>query len=169
MNISADHSSVQYSCDVGYTLNGQVSQVCQTGGKGWSGVVPICGKCMNQIGCHKWISKTFSYEGFCCNLNVSLKILVVCAAKIAFHWRWLGLKTTFCLTSALCASVPHVSGGSVSLSSDGQITTATYKCSVGYSMDGPPTSRCRVDGSWNTTGTTCGTEASHTSQFVIEI
>ena len=42
--MSADEQIIQYSCDTGYTLVGDVVRECQTDGTGWSGSDPSCSK-----------------------------------------------------------------------------------------------------------------------------
>jgi hypothetical protein len=42
------------------------------------------------------------------------------------------------------------------LSTDGEVTLATYSCNVGYTMLGEQLSYCLNDGSWNGTAPSCG-------------
>ena len=36
-------ATVNYTCDLGYTINGMTSRACASDGTGWSGVDPFCG------------------------------------------------------------------------------------------------------------------------------
>ena len=44
MVASANESVVTYSCEPGFTLDGNSVRVCQSDGSGWDGSVPSCGK-----------------------------------------------------------------------------------------------------------------------------
>ena len=41
--ISADRSTVTYTCETGYTLNGNQFRWCLDAGAGWNGTDPSCG------------------------------------------------------------------------------------------------------------------------------
>ena len=42
--VSINKSIVTYSCEPGFTLDGNNVRVCQSDGSGWDGSVPTCGK-----------------------------------------------------------------------------------------------------------------------------
>ena len=43
--VSSDGMTVTYSCDLGYTLQGETSNTCNTDGSGWLHGQPSCSKC----------------------------------------------------------------------------------------------------------------------------
>lgn len=43
ITLSTDRLSVTYNCDVGSTLSGTYTQICQPGGSNWNGLAPTCG------------------------------------------------------------------------------------------------------------------------------
>lgn len=44
ISIQSDGLAVMYSCDVGYTLYGDIQRQCQEQGLGWTSTDPTCGK-----------------------------------------------------------------------------------------------------------------------------
>jgi hypothetical protein len=42
--VSAEGDRVIFSCDVGFTMVGSATLVCNTDGTGWNGTVPSCGE-----------------------------------------------------------------------------------------------------------------------------
>ena len=43
VSVSQDGKSVTFTCDTGYSLNGDVTGTCLTDGTGWDVVPPTCG------------------------------------------------------------------------------------------------------------------------------
>ena len=41
-NGNTDGSTVTYSCDAGYNLNGAATRICDQVGGGWTGTAPTC-------------------------------------------------------------------------------------------------------------------------------
>ncbi|XP_052791560.1 sushi, von Willebrand factor type A, EGF and pentraxin domain-containing protein 1-like [Mya arenaria] len=52
-------------------------------------------------------------------------------------------------TRVTCSTIVIVSGGSVSLETDGETTSATFTCGEGYTLTGEADIICRNDGSWD--------------------
>ena len=55
-----------------------------------------------------------------------------------------------------CAQIVDPDSGSVSVSSDGSVSTAVFSCASGYHIVGDALSVCDDNGSWNSTSPTCG-------------
>ena len=57
--------------------------------------------------------------------------------------------------SAQCAELGTPHSGNMSLSSDGQQTTASYQCAVGYHLDGVSERVCADSGNWDSIAPIC--------------
>ena len=51
LTLSGDKTSVTFSCEPGYSINGQGSLSCLEDGGGWSGEVPTCCESAEEISC----------------------------------------------------------------------------------------------------------------------
>lgn len=48
--VSADGASVQFTCDTGYTMNGESFGFCTDDGTGWNIETPTCGElCLTEL------------------------------------------------------------------------------------------------------------------------
>ena len=54
-----------------------------------------------------------------------------------------------------CDTIQNVAGGTVSLSTDGVMTLASFTCETGYTMSGDSSISCRSDGTWNVSQPLC--------------
>ena len=43
LTISEDRMTASFTCELGYTLNGDANLVCMANGNGWNGTAPTCG------------------------------------------------------------------------------------------------------------------------------
>lgn len=55
-----------------------------------------------------------------------------------------------------CENLTTPSGGSVNVSTDGQISSAEFTCKTGYVLKGQQTTKCQVNLIWDTLETECG-------------
>ena len=62
----------------------------------------------------------------------------------------------FIYISVPCPSVDNPVNGTVMLDTDGYISTATYRCSQGYTLKGIQQSICSSNGEWNIEPPICG-------------
>ena len=62
----------------------------------------------------------------------------------------------FSSLSATCQSLSTPPGGSLNLSSDGIVTTATFACEVGSALLGVGLLTCQSDGTWDQLEPSCG-------------
>lgn len=56
---------------------------------------------------------------------------------------------------AECQALTSPTDGNVTLSSNGTLTTATFTCEIGYSLDGKSAIQCLADGTWSNSSPTC--------------
>lgn len=56
----------------------------------------------------------------------------------------------------ICDNLSDQTNGSISISTDGNTTTATYACDSGYSLSGTAVVECMSDGTWQLEEPTCG-------------
>ncbi|XP_060562326.1 CUB and sushi domain-containing protein 3-like, partial [Ruditapes philippinarum] len=97
--VSAEGDRVIFSCDVGFTMVGSATLVCNTDGTGWNGTVPSCVQC-----------NTFN--------------------------------------------IPD--NGSVTYSTDNEVTVVTVTCNLGSSISGTAEITCGNNGEWELQGSvTC--------------
>lgn len=59
-------------------------------------------------------------------------------------------------TAVICEPLSTVSSGTYATSTDGETTTVTYECDVGYTMSGSSNAFCSSAGLWSTSEPTCG-------------
>ena len=57
--------------------------------------------------------------------------------------------------SVLCPTLTNPSSGTVSLSTSGTKTSATYVCASGYNLNGNTVRLCNSDGTWSLMEPTC--------------
>jgi len=60
------------------------------------------------------------------------------------------------LFSATCDMQTMPTNGSVSITTNGSVTMATFTCGVGSSMSGSSVAKCLPDGSWDVIEPICG-------------
>ena len=107
--------------------------------------------------CHYCAKHTFARAFICLILTVHPTFKVLwkkCILK--FHFC---IKTPFqnvSLLSAICATISSATGGTVTLQTDGYVTTALFSCNLGYALEGETLLTCRNDGSWDFTSPSCG-------------
>ena len=60
--------------------------------------------------------------------------------------------------TASCETLTNPSSGTVTLSTNGGTSTATYTCASGYTLQGDATRTCQLDGTWDNSQPSCSKE-----------
>ncbi|KAH3840553.1 hypothetical protein DPMN_114003 [Dreissena polymorpha] len=55
-----------------------------------------------------------------------------------------------------CPSLSNPESGSVTLTTDGQVTTAVFLCFQGYQISGASSVACQITGQWDHAAPRCG-------------
>ena len=58
--------------------------------------------------------------------------------------------------SVLCPALTSVHNGSMTISTDGRVSSTSFQCEEGYSIKGAATAVCQTDGAWDSEAPTCG-------------
>ncbi|XP_053400600.1 CUB and sushi domain-containing protein 3-like [Mercenaria mercenaria] len=157
--IYSDDSTVTkaiFTCDVGYTLDGYSELTCEETGQ-WDNEIPQC-ECNEPLSPDNGtvtVSNDKTQAEYMCNLGFTLH----------------GVSTRTCQSEGTgwsssdpvcvgCSTLSSPSNGSVTLSTNGVLTVATYSCDVGFTLNGDVTSQCQVDVTWSTVPPTCLSTAS---------
>ncbi|XP_060573346.1 P-selectin-like [Ruditapes philippinarum] len=154
LSLSGDNMTVYYSCDSQYTISGQNSQTCSTNGTGWAGVKPTCVSCPSLVS-PSGGSVTVATDG--------LTSTAYYACDLGFTMQ--GTSTAMCTSSGVwdsvtpscvqCASLDDPDSGSVTLTTDGEQTVASFTCVTGYKVSGTSPLTCQTDGQWSDVNPTC--------------
>ncbi|XP_045204681.2 sushi, von Willebrand factor type A, EGF and pentraxin domain-containing protein 1-like isoform X2 [Mercenaria mercenaria] len=154
VTVNSDGTVATYICTVGYTLNGLRSRNCQTASATWEGNEPNCTECEAFT--------TITGQTFTLSTNgTDTSVSFVCFPGYTLS----GSSSLSCSADGTwnsqqpncvsCATLTNPASGSVTLSSSGGTTTATYTCSGGYTLQGDATRTCQLDGTWNNVQPTC--------------
>ena len=130
---STPGSIALYSCQEGYTLNGNDERTCLSDGE-WSGADPTCESKFCKVLVNHGMYKLFGGKSPCDLILFYLPLLPVVD----------------------CGNPPLLPGSSVSLSSTSFGSVATYTCDPGLVLVGEDTTiTCEADGEWSEPGFTC--------------
>ena len=150
-------STVTFSCDTGYELQGNETALCQANGQ-WSSNIPLC----SIIDCpdpgtpnngHR-NSSNFSYGAsisFTCNVGYELSgnSVIVCEG----NKKWSGLLPTCNITYCNDPGVPE--NGFASPSNFSYGTIVLFQCNIGYELSGSANITCQADNNWDNNLPTC--------------
>ncbi|KAL1421547.1 hypothetical protein MTO96_022986 [Rhipicephalus appendiculatus] len=164
------NSKVQYRCNAGYTLVGQMERICQPDGS-WSGTEPVCQAAAPVSTCPApgpiangavdvppgriVVNTKVQYR---CNAGYTLVGMTerICQADGS----WSNTEPT-CQASppapTTCPAPGPIANGAVDVPS-GTITVNTmaqYRCNAGYTLIGARQRFCQSDGSWSGAEPTC--------------
>ncbi|WAQ98671.1 SVEP1-like protein [Mya arenaria] len=154
--VNADGQTITYTCDVGYTMTGNDSGVCGSDGSGWSVETPSCVQCTPLTNL-TYGSISYTSDGqttvatFSCDAGSTLSGLTTFSCDTSGAWEF---EEPECVS---CPALPalSVSTGNVTVTSDGEVTTATYQCPDGYVVSGDTNLTCGADGVWSTEPSDC--------------
>ena len=146
-------SRATYTCDSGYSLVGVSTRVCQNDGT-WSGRAPICriircgGLNSPSNGLVTIINDTPGGTAvYTCNSGYTLVGRDTRTCQDDGSWSGI---PPIC-RRVRCADLPDITNGEVSFSSSINFpgSTATYTCTVGYTLVGNATRTCLESGEWS--------------------
>ncbi|XP_045206696.2 CUB and sushi domain-containing protein 1-like [Mercenaria mercenaria] len=146
--------TVYYTCDSGYTLSGQDSRLCSIDGTGWAGFQPSCVFCPT-VSAPTGGSVTVATDGttsrayFTCNLEYTMDGSPTTTCTVNGTW------DTVAPTCVQCSGLSDPDSGSVTLTTDGEQTIASYNCVTGYQISGVTPLTCQTDGQWSDSEPTC--------------
>ncbi|XP_078687075.1 uncharacterized protein LOC144919463 isoform X5 [Branchiostoma floridae x Branchiostoma belcheri] len=152
-------NSVTFSCNTGYTLNGQATPACQAPGT-WSHPVPTCQavQCPARTApANGAVSPTgaVSYPNgatFTCNSGYTLngQASPTCQADGTWSHPVPTCQARQCPARAAPANGAVTPTGAVSYPNG-----ATFTCNSGYTLNGQATPTCQADGTWSHPVPTC--------------
>ncbi|KAL4229790.1 hypothetical protein ACF0H5_010181 [Mactra antiquata] len=142
-------STANYACATDYTLFGNSLRTCQSNGT-WDGAAPTCLCKVPSIPSNGDVTANGYTATYACNVGYTLDGDAERTCQTD-GTGWSGSNPA-CYS---CASLSEVVGGSYTFSSSGTVTTATYTCDVGYSIDGANVITCQDNGEWNDNEPTC--------------
>ncbi|KAL4230224.1 Sushi [Mactra antiquata] len=144
ITLSSDGMAVYYQCNNGYTLSGHITRICSDNGTGWLGSQPTCVSCPpisspidGSLALLSNGTQTTAY--FTCDLGYTMNGLASLTCNSDGQW---STDTPSCVQ---CASLGDVDSGSVTMTTDGEQTMATYTCVDGYILYGQSESICQTD------------------------
>ncbi|XP_004677499.1 PREDICTED: sushi, von Willebrand factor type A, EGF and pentraxin domain-containing protein 1 [Condylura cristata] len=150
-------SKVTFSCEEGYQLMGESKLTCLESGE-WSQMIPYC----KALSCGApAIPENGDIDGIA--FTYGSKVIYRCNKGYNLD----GDKESSCLASGSwshspptcelvkCSSPENISHGKYILSGLTYLSTASYSCEHGYSLQGPPVMECSATGSWDTAPPTC--------------
>ncbi|WAQ98147.1 SVEP1-like protein [Mya arenaria] len=139
-NISVDGLMVTYSCEVGSSMFGDTSQMCDTAGAGWLGEQPEC--CMKYLHAIHWGSVRNGTYHFTTNGEATLATFTCDVGNTVS-----GVSVTTCLsdgswdlqvpTCVYCPEIAALANGSYIVSTNGTDTIVDYRCDVGFTLAVP--------------------------------
>ena len=144
-------STVTFSCDIGYELEGNETALCQANGQ-WSSNIPLC----SIIDCpdpgtpnngHQ-NSSNFSYGAsisFTCNVGYELSgnSVIICEGGK----KWNGSIPTCNITYCNDPGVPE--NGFALPSNFSYGTIVLFQCNIGYELSGGAIITCQADNNWD--------------------
>ncbi|XP_052791561.1 sushi, von Willebrand factor type A, EGF and pentraxin domain-containing protein 1-like [Mya arenaria] len=139
-NISVDGLMVTYSCEVGSSMFGDTSQMCDTAGAGWLGEQPECSTC-DPLGSVQNGTYHFTTNGeatlatFTCDVGNTVSGVSVTTCLSDGSW---DLQVPTCV----CTSFQSPLNGDLTISENG--TGATYTCAEGFSLSGEAQQVCET-------------------------
>ncbi|KAF2979409.1 hypothetical protein EK904_006478 [Melospiza melodia maxima] len=150
-------SQVTFSCKEGFQLTGVMKLTCMESGE-WSNPTPYC----EAISCGDPVIPENSAI-FGSNFTYHNKVVYRCNAG----YNLVGEKEILCLASGMwshappscemvtCPSPQDISNGKYTLSGTAYLSSVSYTCDDGYSLQGPSVLVCASSGSWNSTPPAC--------------
>ncbi|XP_019410274.1 PREDICTED: sushi, von Willebrand factor type A, EGF and pentraxin domain-containing protein 1, partial [Crocodylus porosus] len=148
---------VTFSCEEGFQLRGLSRVRCLATGV-WSHMIPYC----EAISCGRpIIPKNGAVEGS--NFTYGSKVLYRCNVG----YNLVGEKETLCLARGAwsrsppsckivtCPSPQDINNGKYVLAGTTYLSTVSYTCHSGYSLQGPSVLVCEASGRWNSKSPTC--------------
>ncbi|XP_052281318.1 sushi, von Willebrand factor type A, EGF and pentraxin domain-containing protein 1-like [Dreissena polymorpha] len=149
----ANGKTSNYTCNIGFALQGEAYRKCLTSGLGWSDTDPVCNKCASltsPVGGSFTFGSTGSqtFAMFTCNTGYTIHGVSKIYCSSSGIWE----------VSPVCTACPTLnppSSGSLSLVSTGYVTFANYACASGYFLSGTTQRTCLPDGTWDLTAPTC--------------
>ncbi|XP_052791551.1 LOW QUALITY PROTEIN: uncharacterized protein LOC128225682 [Mya arenaria] len=153
-NISVDGLMVTYSCEVGSSMFGDTSQMCDTAGAGWLGEQPECSTC-DPLGSVQNGTYHFTTNGeatlatFTCDVGNTVSGVSVTTCLSDGSW---DLQVPTCV---YCPEIAALANGSYIVSTNGTDTIVDYRCDVGFTLAGVSFSSCQSDGQWSNQSPVC--------------
>ncbi|RMB94706.1 hypothetical protein DUI87_28819 [Hirundo rustica rustica] len=150
-------SQVTFSCKEGFQLTGATKLTCMESGE-WSHPVPYC----EAISCGAPVIPENSAI-FGSNFTYHNKVVYRCNDG----YNLVGEKEILCLASGfwnhappscemvMCPSPQDISNGKYTLSGTAYLSSVSYTCDDGYSLQGPSVLVCASSGNWNSTPPAC--------------
>ncbi|NXV57103.1 SVEP1 protein, partial [Molothrus ater] len=150
-------SQVTFSCKEGFQLTGAMKLTCMESGE-WSHPTPYC----EAISCGDPVIPENSAI-FGSNFTYHNKVVYRCNDG----YNLVGEKEILCLASGIwshappscemvtCPSPQDISNGKYTLSGTTYLSSVSYTCDNGYSLQGPSVLVCASSGSWNSTPPAC--------------
>uniref|UniRef100_A0A8C8AQF1 Sushi, von Willebrand factor type A, EGF and pentraxin domain-containing protein 1 n=1 Tax=Otus sunia TaxID=257818 RepID=A0A8C8AQF1_9STRI len=150
-------SEVTFSCEEGFQLTGVTKLTCMESGE-WSFPIPYC----EAISCGgPVIPENSAILGS--NFTYQNKVVYRCNDG----YNLVGEKEILCLASGIwnhpppscemvtCPSPQDISNGKYTLSGTTYLSSVSYTCDNGYSLQGPSILVCASSGNWNSTPPAC--------------
>uniref|UniRef100_A0A8C9NBQ1 Sushi, von Willebrand factor type A, EGF and pentraxin domain-containing protein 1 n=1 Tax=Serinus canaria TaxID=9135 RepID=A0A8C9NBQ1_SERCA len=150
-------SQVTFSCKEGFQLTGATKLTCMESGE-WSHPTPYC----EAISCGAPVIPENSAI-FGSNFTYHNKVVYRCNDG----YNLVGEKEILCLASGIwnhappscemvmCPSPQDISNGKYTLSGTAYLSSVSYTCDKGYSLQGPSVLVCASSGNWNSTPPAC--------------
>uniref|UniRef100_A0A8D0GC18 Sushi, von Willebrand factor type A, EGF and pentraxin domain containing 1 n=1 Tax=Sphenodon punctatus TaxID=8508 RepID=A0A8D0GC18_SPHPU len=145
-------SEVIFSCEEGYRLTGVVKVICLESGE-WSHLIPYC----EAVSCGAPVIP----------VNGDIEATFLSKYRCNRGYNLLGEEEALCLASGTwdcsppscelvtCPIPQKINNGEYILSSRTYLSTASYTCNSGYSLQGPTVLVCEASGNWNSTPPDC--------------
>ncbi|NWY42555.1 SVEP1 protein, partial [Sylvia atricapilla] len=150
-------SQVTFSCKEGFQLTGATKLICMESGE-WSHPIPYC-------------------EAISCGAPVIPENSAIIGSNFTYHnkvmyrcndgYNLVGEKEILCLASGIwnhapptcemvmCPRPQDISNGKYTLSGTAYLSSVSYTCDNGYSLQGPSVLVCASSGNWNSTPPAC--------------
>ncbi|XP_060586065.1 P-selectin-like [Ruditapes philippinarum] len=137
-----------YSCIVGYTMNGDTTSDCQTDGS-WSSLAPTCSLC-DVVPTVSSASYTLISDGTTTSAKYSCSIGTTISGDVTIACDASGVWTVASGTTS-CVECPALStsGGKFEISTDGTTSTAVLVCESGYTLENGGSIECQSNGTWS--------------------
>ncbi|XP_053400538.1 CUB and sushi domain-containing protein 3-like [Mercenaria mercenaria] len=145
-----------YTCDVGYTMDGERTRDCQLDSTSWTGDVPSCVTCTDVPSSGANI--TLSTNGTQTTASFSCLPGYTMIGEVTSECSTTGIWTPTAATCVSCDALISPASGNVSVTSNGTVSVAEYTCNSGYTLSGVATRTCQEDGSWDGQAAQCDCE-----------